>query len=528
MPHLRCLRVAILLPALVASFPARSGVQGADPDADRDGLSDFHELHKHRTDPRKRDSDGDGLPDADWLERREYTYTVRAVVQVMKPVTLAELTDDFQDARLLDESEEHVELEVILYPFSTANDAIDADERWRRPERELERWLAPGPTSDVTPALRKRITTDLRADGVEVEKLTDREAVERVSDWLMRRAEFHDGFTSFITAFDERGRPYVPDELAGSVEANMGRGSTLEQQWQREVSAAGMYEQKTRGSCTSSSIYLSGCLRAVGIPTRTVLCIPLVDANDERERALITKGLQHPRVRSIAAAAAEEAVGAWSSHTFNEVWVGGRWRRLNYSKLGQGILDRQYLGLMIHVGTFHDWADARMPETVGRRQKLGLYDDIFGGPNPYSTISLRDQVGAHCRDVSLDAEEMRLRVQRLAWTDDASLPDDIVRGCETSGRFGLIAELRDLEGQELKDFLDGADTGVVLEADGRAPIATRLDKGCWWYRNGTAYVYLPIGQAERDALARGVEYRASASNTKPGFHLELDLAVERS
>lgn len=514
--------------ALVLLAPAALADR-RDPDSDRDGLSDFHEVHKHRTDPRKADSDGDGVPDGDWLERREYAYTVRAVVQVMKPVTLEELTDDFQDARLLDEGEHHVELEVILYPFSTANDAIGADDGWRRPSRDVKRWLEPGPTSDVSPALRKRIEKDLAADGIELTKLSDREAVERVSAWLMERAEYHDGFTSFITAFDERGEPYVPDELSGSVEANMGRGVTLEEQWLREVSAAGMYEHKTRGSCTSSAIYLSGCLRAAGIPTRTVLCIPLVDANDERERELVRRGIRHPRVRRVVSGVTEELVGSWASHTFNEVWVDGRWRRLNYARLGQGILDRQYLGLMIHVGTFDDWADARMPETVGRRQKLDLYDDLFGGPNPYSTLSLRDEVGEHCTDVSLDPGSQAVRVTQLAWTDDPALPRDIVSGCAEKGRFGLIARVVDVDDSDaLRDFLDGADPSVVLEADGRPPIASRLDPGCWWWKDGVAYVYVPFGQAERDALVQGVEYSASAGNANEGYHIALELTVERS
>jgi hypothetical protein len=286
-----------------------------------------------------------------------------------------------------------------------------------------------------------------------------------------------------------------------------------------------MYERETRGSCTSSAIYLSGCLRAAGIPTRTVLCIPLVDANDERERELISKRLQHPRVRRIAAAAAEAGIGSWTSHTFNEVWVGGRWRRLNYSKLGQGILDGQCLGLMIHIATFHDWADARMSATVGRRQKLDQYDDICGGRNPYSTISLRDQVGVHCTGVSLEVEATSMRVQALHWTDDSALPSDIVSGCAERGRFGLIAVVRAIEQSDLKDFLDGADPGVVLEAEEHASISTRLDKGCWWYKNGTAYVYLPFGEREREQLAHGVEYKARASNAKPGYRVEVELSV---
>jgi len=342
-------------------------VPAGDADGDRDGLSDFQEVHKYGTDPRKADSDGDGTPDGDWLERREYAYTVRAVVQVMKPVTLEYLNDDFQDARLLDEIEQYAELEVILYPFGTANREIGADKGWRKPERELKRWLEPGPSSDCTPQLRKQVQAALSESGIDLDKLSDREAVEQVSSWLMKRSEFHDGFASFITAFDERGRPYVPAELAASAEFNQKeRGVTIEEQWQREVLASGMFERRTHGSCTSSAIYLSGCLRAAGIPTRTVLCIPLVDANDEAERGMLER-LQHHQVRRVTSAAAQSQIGSWTSHTFNEVWVDGRWRRLNYSKLGQDILDRQFLGLMIHVGTFHDWADARMSETIGRR-----------------------------------------------------------------------------------------------------------------------------------------------------------------
>ena len=66
-------------------------------DTDADGLSDFAEIHKYGTDPKKADSDQDGIDDGDWRERREYTYTVRSVVQVMKPVTIEYLNDDYQD-----------------------------------------------------------------------------------------------------------------------------------------------------------------------------------------------------------------------------------------------------------------------------------------------------------------------------------------------------------------------------------------------------------------------------------------------
>ena len=119
------LSFAFLLSAAVAVPPD-------DPDTDGDGLSDFRERHKHFTDPAKADSDGDGTPDGDWLERREYTYTVRSIVQVLRPVTPEYLIDDYQDARVLDESDEHVELEVIHYPFNTVAETISGNPNWRR------------------------------------------------------------------------------------------------------------------------------------------------------------------------------------------------------------------------------------------------------------------------------------------------------------------------------------------------------------------------------------------------------------
>ena len=59
-----------------------------DLDSDSDGLSDYQEIHKYLTDPQKKDSDGDSVPDSDCHERREYTYTIRTVVKVMRPVNI--------------------------------------------------------------------------------------------------------------------------------------------------------------------------------------------------------------------------------------------------------------------------------------------------------------------------------------------------------------------------------------------------------------------------------------------------------
>lgn len=513
--------------ALALTLPASALAQEGDRDGD--GLSDYHEVHKYRSDPDARDSDRDGVDDGDWGERREWTYTVRAVVQAMKPVTLEELNDDFQDVRKLDEGDDYVEFEVVLYPFSTVNEEIQGHRSWKRVPEDLQSWLEPGPTSDWTADMRRDLLAALGSDGIDVAKLDDKAVVEQVSAWLMDHADYHDGFSSFITAFDEDGKPFVPEELQGEVQrGSPGERLSLEEQWRCEISARGMFETGRRGSCTSSAIYLSGCLRAVGIPTRTILCIPLVDAGDSREREMLEERLQHNLIRPIVVQAAEQGRNAWTSHTFNEVWVGGRWRRLNYNRLGQGILDEHYLGLMIHIGTFHDWADARMPETVGRRHRMQTQSQLFGGANPYSTLTLRDEFGVHSGLENPRPEPRDMVVHELRWTDDSSLPADIVSNCAERGRYGLIARMDETGSfKSLSSFLAGADLRVWLESEGQPRIGIGFDPQCWWYLDGIAYVYMPFGIADRRDFVEGVDYAALPRNGTEGFTWRFESGVRR-
>ena len=338
-----------------------------DPDTDGDGLTDFQETHKYFTDPKLADSDGDGTPDGDWNERREWTYTIRTIAQVLPPVTADVTNDDYQDARILEETERYIELEVIHYPLNTVAQGIEADPDWRQHLGAVEHWLEPGPTSNWDAELADALFEALAAEGIDPAELDDRTLVERASEWLCQHAQSHDGFSTYLTSFDEQGKPFVEPGLTAAVKRGESEENlTLEEQWQRELFAKGMFENARRGSCTSSAIYLSGCLRALGVPTRTILTTPLVDASDEREMQSLER-LRHPEIRAQLKKALARLEHSWASHTFNEVWVGGRWRRLNYDRLGQNTLDPGLFGLLTHVATFHDWSDANMPATWGKR-----------------------------------------------------------------------------------------------------------------------------------------------------------------
>ena len=508
-------------------------------DSDGDGLSDFHEKHKYLTDPDNHDSDGDGISDGDWLERREYQYVVRSVVQVMRPVTIDYLNDDYQDARILDQTDQYVELEVIHYPFNRIAATIGSDAQWRSTIKKpaLQKWLEPGPTADWTPEFREEVKRELKDGGIDADSLDDRKLVEKASKWLLKRAKYQDGFSCFCTAFDEQGIPFLPDSLKGNV--NPDNGLTFEEQWEREISAVGMFRNKARGSCSSSSIYLNGCLRAIGIPTRTILCIPIVDAGDESELDMVRR-LKQSAVRQTLLNALAPLKNSWASHTFNEVFVDGRWRRLNYSNLGQNIYDSNMFGLMTHVATFHDWADAKMHETIGLRQSKRA-NDVFGGTNPYSTLSLRDQIGPHCKLEMPRADVVSLSVEKIQWTDSPDLPDAITENCKRRNRFGLIADIRGFSNQEqLKNFLattdlrvwmDVADTSEAKPKDRKDAVrlGVGFDPGCYWVKNSLLRIYVPFGGGDQRDLKQHVVYKFRPRNSNQDYRWVVpdDLTIAR-
>ena len=175
------MRTAMILAATLAAASAQPAASHTDPDRDGDGLSDFHEIHKHLTDPAKADSDGDGVPDGDWNERREFAYTVRTIVQVLPPVTKDVLCDDYQDARILEERPDYVELEVIHYPLNTVATAIAGDSGWRERARSMSEWTRPGLTANWDEQMRSALVAALEREGIRVAELDDRTLVAKAA-----------------------------------------------------------------------------------------------------------------------------------------------------------------------------------------------------------------------------------------------------------------------------------------------------------------------------------------------------------
>jgi hypothetical protein len=365
-----------------------------DPDSDGDGLSDFQELHKYRTDPRKRDTAGAGTPDGDWDARRQHTYSVRAVLRVMAPYNKTAFNDDYQDARVLAEKDGHADVEFVVYPFNSNAEAIRGNPTWRRDYAGMKECLAPGVTTNWDEAMRRELLRELARAGIDPDKLTDKELVEKVSAWVVRSFKYRGAFCTHYVHFPE-GKPAVLPGLEKAFERDKGdKAWSVREQFEHELLGKEMFRHRTYGSCTSAAVLEATVLRALGVPTRIVLAIPVLDASDPAQVGMAEKGLKNHEVRSTVFEAALKHGGSYTAHTFLEVYVGHRWRRLNYRTLGQNVLDRNYLGLMVHVHTFRDLSGANLAATWGKRYALGLRDDNFRHGNPYRLLEISDLFGA--------------------------------------------------------------------------------------------------------------------------------------
>jgi hypothetical protein len=484
-------------------------------------LADFHERHKYGSDSARQDTSGQGVADGGWTQRREFTYSVRAVIRVLRPYNLKTLNDDYQDVRVLAETRDYVELEVIAYPLNSNAEAIAANANWRTDYAGMKEYLAPGVTTNWDAALRKDLLAELAEAGIDPDRLTDREVVEKVSRWFYARSKYRNMFCTNFVHFPG-GKPAVFPGLENPFQREKGEPTWTEaEQFAHELLGKEMFYRKSHGSCTSAAGAQATVLRALGIPTRLILTIPLVDASDPAQVALIDKGLTHHGVRSTVRYALLALGKNYANHTYLEVFVGNRWRRLNYTQLGQNTLDAKYLGLMIHVHTFTDLSEANLAPTWGRRYGLGQRDEVFRHSNPYRTLALEDHFGRYAKvsnPPQASKEHKRITIDKSYWHGAPEAPHETreAKGAPIPPGSGHLW----LHGEEwwedagnylqYKLFLGRADRNFMLRAKGQEALKCRLSG---------FYVTLPSKKIrDMELIIPPDEYAKMAKGT--AYHLE--------
>jgi hypothetical protein len=521
---MKSILVAVLAVVFVAPLPA------GDPDTDGDGLPDFQEIHKYRSDPKKKDTAGAGVADGDWQQRREFNYSVHAVVRVMKPYNFAAMNDDYQDARLLKETADYAEFEVVVYPFNSNAEAITGNENWRKDSAGMKEYLAPGVTTNWDEGMRADLLRALTNDGINPDKLTDKGVVIETSRWLFTHSKFRNMFCTFYVGFRD-GKPVVLPGTEKSFERDKGDPKwTVAEQFEHELFGKQMFGNRTYGTCTSTAVYQTTVLRALGIPTRMILCIPLADASDPAQVATIEKGLTHSQVRSTALMGTLAGQG-FTSHTFCEVFVGGRWRRLNYFTLGQNVLEANYLGLMIKVHSFNDLSEAKLGETWGVRYAKGQRDENFPRNNPYRLLEVSDHFGKYAKvpNPPADKEHTRITIGKVYWADAKDV-DALVRGMGSSAKPGDGRLF--IHGEEwfehagdylqYKLFMRRADPSFLLRAKGKPDVQCHLSMGFVTQQtNSIREIEVIIPAAEFAKMAKGIAYTLEPVNSKKDYRWQV-------
>jgi hypothetical protein len=219
--------------------------------------------------------------------------------------------------------------------------------------------------------------------------------------------------------------------------------------------------------------------------------------------------------------------------------VGGRWRRLNSSTLGQNILDRNCLGLMIHVHTFKDLSDANLAATWGTRYAKGQRDEVFAHSNPYRLMEVSDHFGKFGKVANPgEGKELKLvTISKAYWPEGKDAPAEI-RALKwwkdpRSGQFFVHCDewLEDAgDYLQYRLFMRRADRRLVLRAKGQPDLACEITMNFYTHRSRTlCELEVIVPPAEYARMAKGVAYTLHPANGKKGYQWKVrdGLTVKR-
>lgn len=455
---------------------------GTERDAN-DKLTEYAKAHKYSIDPQRVNAAKPGVSSED--QRKEFTYTITSVMRIGKPFNLADMTDDYQDARLISEDQDSATIEFVYYPHNTNKEAIGEDPDWKGDYAGMTQYLRPTITENWDEQMRADLIAELRKDGIDPDKLTDKQLVAQVSHWLMRRNHFTKTFAVWDVYYPA-GKPEVFPSLRTNFDHEKTSPDMSDQAlFDSEVLGRSMFYNRTRGSCTSSAVLMATVMRALGIPTRIAFFVPTADGNDPQQRKMLLENIHDHAIRAAVLHAFPDKPGNFRNHLYNEVFVGKRWVRLNYDVLGQNIADEKYLGLMTHILSTDSLSHVPMAETWGSR--IAKYPDFspkLSSINPYQLLSVSDHFGkySHINNPEVDDELRNVTLIEAYWKGalPPSLPPVIAQGAakdSTGSDFyiGIKEFIPDFQLQQ-REFTSHAGRNFTLIAPGHPEIKAALSE----------------------------------------------------
>jgi hypothetical protein len=452
---------------------------------------------------------------------KEDTYTITSVMEILKPVNPTDMNDDFKDARLLAEDNGCYTVEVTYYPLH--HPAGRENPNWRKDDAEMVEYLGPMPTANWDDVMRRDLEAELRQAGIAPDRLTDKQLVEQVPNWAKSRARSTNAFGIWAIHYPD-GKPAVYPPLRAAFDKEKPHPSWSDQQmFEQESLGQSMFRNKVHGSCTSYSVYLATILRALGIPTRIVFCIPPFDPNDSAQARMSYDNIHHHQVRETVRRALGSIHG-FDNHLMNEVYVGRRWVRLNYATLGQPILDSHYFGLLTHTYTCSDLSQVPLAETWGMRYFKYPEDGQpkLSSVNPYRLISVQDHFGQNATVDNPAAPEYRtMTIIGLYLPSAPEVPQWVRDGIAKTNDQRLdskvefvVAAKEWIPDASMQTFRNSAGSDFLLTAPQHASVRGRLNGLTLSSGDGSFQAFgAQIVREDKAKVVPGVAYRIEPTKT---------------
>lgn len=361
---------------------AEIGTLSTTPDTDGDGLNDYEEYCKYRTDPTAADSDADGISDADWNERREYTYSIRAVLAIKPPWNLQAMNDLFQDARLMKaETANYQKVEVILYPYASPV-LLPNPYPYQAPSESLKKYIQPAYDLNYSAEMQREIKNILSNETHTLD------VIARLQHEIGRMKVTLPLYNPFIYTYRDQGELRVDHSFFQSLDRTVSKAEIQEALAANYFSDA-MFKRKQHGACVSRSRLFAAMLRAAGIPARVTMGVPLIyyyKGTGEWEHLM--KNLSNEDVAgsfSYEKPSVPNEIGI-VGHSQVEVYLNNHWIRLGY-QINEGPLFAGTDLVFVKILDAADFAAIDFTKTWS-----------FGAwfkERPYRTVQLSDQAAKY-------------------------------------------------------------------------------------------------------------------------------------
>lgn len=357
------------------------GTLSTTADTDADGLTDYEEYCKYQTDPTLVDSDGDGKPDTDWDERREYAYSIRAVLELKPPWDISAMNDLFQDARLMADAETRAysKVEVVVYPYATPV-LLPMRYPYQLPSETIRKYTEPTYDLNYSTEMQMEVKRLLSGVGHTLD------AIAQLHHEIGQMELTTPLYAPFVYTYKHQGRLLTDWSFFDSMD--MDREVTeSEVQEALNVNYFGdsMFKRKQYGACISRSRLFASMLRAAGIPARVSMSVPMLyyyKGGNEWNR--LVKNVNNEAVAGSYAydqpliPAEVTIVG----HSQVEVYLNNHWIRLGY-QLNEGPIFAGTDLVFIKIIDAADFTEIDFTKTWAPAQWVK--------ERPYRTVELSDQ-----------------------------------------------------------------------------------------------------------------------------------------